>query len=320
MKIYDAYKMAIEIGRKNDPRPVSEVEIAMKEEKDAYEALSEEKKQYFDEERLWNPYTDSRFSALIEESKELEAEKFMWGIDIGTGEMLLADRLREKGKTVSAVIAHHPTGLSKVNFPEVMHMQTDMYAADGIPINVCESLMRPRLEEVTRNVMGSNFNQTTDAANLLGIPLFNIHSPADNMVQMHVDKILEDLDPRTLGDIVDRLYQEPEYAIAAKMNNPPTIIVGNKKSRCGKTISKMTGGTSGPREIYEKFALAGIGTIVGMHFPESHIEEAKKAGINLIVAGHMASDSIGINLICDEWEKEGIEVFSCSGFIRHSRN
>ncbi len=320
MKIYDAYKLAIEIGRKNDPRPVSEIEIAMKKEQEDYDALSDEKKEYFDMERLWNPYSDSRFSAMIEESKELEAERFMWGIDIGTGEMLLADRLREKGEVISAVIAHHPTGLSKVPFPGVMHMQTDMYAADGVPINVCEFLMAPRIDLVTRNVMGSNFNQSADTAELLGIPMFNIHTPADNMVQKYVDDILEELEPRTLGDIIERLYKEPEYAMAAKMNNPPTIIVGNKNSRCGKAVSKMTGGTSGPKEIYDKFAQAGVGTVVGMHFPENHVEEAKKVGINLIVAGHMASDSIGINLICDEWENEGIETFGCSGLIRHSRN
>ncbi|MFA6799765.1 MAG: hypothetical protein WCR37_01980 [Candidatus Methanomethylophilaceae archaeon] len=320
MKIYEAYKLAIEAGRKNDPRPEAEVEIAINEEKAKFESLSNEKKQLYDPERLWNPYADSRFSAMIEESKELEAERFMWGIDIGTGEMLLADRLREKGQTVSAVVAHHPTGMSKVPFPEVMRMQTDMYASEGVPINVCESLMKPRMDEVLRNVMSSNFNQSSDAATLLGIPLFNIHSPADNMVQQYMDRLLEELRPRSLGDIIDRLYKEPEIMQAAKYNNPPSIIVGSRENRCGKAVAKMTGGTSGPKEIYEKFSQAGVGTVVGMHFPENHIEEARKAGINLVVSGHMASDSIGINLICDIWEEKGIEVFGCSGLIRHSRN
>jgi len=82
----------------------------------------------------------------------------------------------------------------------------------------------------------------------------------------------------------------------------------------------MTGGTSGPKEIYEKMADAGVGTAVGMHFPEGHIEEARKNNINLVIAGHMSSDSLGINLIADAWEKEGIEVVPCSGFIRVSRN
>ncbi len=320
MKIYEAYRLAIETGMKNDPRPKEEVEAVIAEEKENYEKLSDNRKALFDQERLWNPYADSRFSAMIEESKNLEAERFMWGIDIGTGEMLLADRLREKGQKISAVVAHHPTGRSKVPFPEVMHMQTEMYYSEGVPINVAEALMKPREDEVIRNVMGANFNQSADAAELLGIPMFNVHTPADNMVQKHMDDMLRELEPKYLGDIIDRLFEEPEMIQAAKFNNPPTIIVGNKKSRCGKAIAKMTGGTSGPKEIYEKFSQAGVGTVVGMHFPESHVEEAKKAGINLIVAGHMASDSIGINLICDVWEKKGIEVFGCSGFIRHSRN
>ena len=70
----------------------------------------------------------------------------------------------------------------------------------------------------------------------------------------------------------------------------------------------------------KKLADAGVGTVVGMHFPESHYEEARKANVNLIISGHMASDSLGINLICDVWEKHGIEVFGTAGFSRFSRN
>ena len=82
---------------------------------------------------------------------------------------------------------------------------------------------------------------------------------------------------------------------------------------------KMNGGTSGPKEIYQHLAAAGIGTVVGMHFPESHLEEARKHHINMVISGHMSSDSLGINLIADEWEKKGVEVVPCSGLIRVSR-
>ena len=112
----------------------------------------------------------------------------------------------------------------------------------------------------------------------------------------------------------------PEFQISSKYNSPPKIVVGDAKNHAGKVIAKMTGGTSGPKEIYEKLSQAGVGTVVGMHFPESHIEEARKHHINMIVSGHMASDSVGVNLIADEWEKRGIEVIPCSGLIRVSRN
>ncbi|MDR0523544.1 MAG: hypothetical protein LBG62_03890 [Candidatus Methanoplasma sp.] len=320
MKVYDAYKLAIETGIRHDPRPKEEVQIVLDEAREAYEKLPEDEKALFDEERLWNPYSDSRFSWGADMAKREKAERLMWGIDIGTGEVLLADRLRERGGKVSAVVAHHPVGMSKTPFPEVMRMQADMFHGAGVPINIAEGLMKGRMDEVSRNVLGSNYNQPVDAARLLEIPMFNIHSPADNMVDERMGEIFERERPKYLEDIVKALLKEPEFAQAARYNDPPKIIVGGKKSRCGKIVAKMTGGTSGPKEIYAALAQAGVGTVVGMHFPESHVEEAKRCNVNMVVSGHMASDSLGINLICDVWEKKGIEVLGCSGFTRFSRN
>ena len=36
---------------------------------------------------------------------------------------------------------------------------------------------------------------------------------------------------------------------------------------------------------------------------------------NLIVAGHMASDSLGFNQILDAWEKQGVEIVRISGIV-----
>ena len=36
---------------------------------------------------------------------------------------------------------------------------------------------------------------------------------------------------------------------------------------------------------------------------------------NLIVAGHMASDSLGFNQILDAWEKAGLEIVRISGIV-----
>lgn len=320
MKIYDAYKLAIETGIKNDPRPKADVKKVLEDAKEEYKGLSQEKKEYFDQEKLWNPYADSRFMTDPEVAKEADAERFMWGIDIDGSEILLADRLREKGEKVSAVVGHHPIGRARTCFPEVMWMQTGMYDDAGIPINVVEGLVKPRMDEVKRNVLGSNYNRATDAAVLLKMNLFNVHSPADNMVQKYMGGMIEKADPKYVGDILDCLMTEPEFRYASKMNDPPKILAGDKKGRCGKVICKMTGGTSGPKELYEKLSIAGVGTVVGMHFPENHIEECKKHNINVVVSGHMASDSLGINLICDVWEKKGIETIGCSGFTRFSRN
>ncbi|AGI47714.1 hypothetical protein TALC_00717 [Thermoplasmatales archaeon BRNA1] len=320
MKIYDAYRLAIETGMKHDPRPRDEVELVLSKAKEAYEKTPEDEKQYFDRERLWNPYQDCRFSWGEDIAKENDAVRLMWGIDITPSELLLADRLREKGQRVDAVVAHHPLGKSRNIFPEVMWMQTDIYADCGVPINVAEGLMKPRMQDVLRGVMGDNFNRSAETAEILNIPLFNVHSAADNMVQEYLENKIKEREPQRLKDVIDLLMEEPEYQHHARLNDPPKIIVGDKEARCGGVIAKMTGGTSGPEGIYAELAKAGVGTIVGMHFPEAHIKQCREHHLNVIISGHMASDSLGVNLICDEWEKQGIEVVGFSGFHRHSRN
>ena len=320
MKIYDAYRLAIETGMKHDPRPKEEVDLVLSNAKKAYDALPEEKREFFDTESLWNPYYDCRFAWGEDIAKEADAERLMWGIDITSGELLLADRLREKGQRIDAVVAHHPTGRSRNPFPKVMSMQADIFHDCGVPINVAEGLMGPRMDEVLYNVMGSNYNQAADTARLLGIPFFNIHSAADNMVQEFLEKKVEERCPRRLEDIIDMLMEEPEYKQAARLNDPPRIIVGKKDSRCGGVIAKMTGGTSAPDGIYEELQKAGVGTVVAMHMPNSSVEVCRKCHINVVISGHMASDSLGVNLICDEWDRHGIEVFGAAGFTRFSRN
>jgi len=63
-------------------------------------------------------------------------------------------------------------------------------------------------------------------------------------------------------------------------------------------------------------AQAGIGTIIGVHMSEEHKKEAEAAHINAIVAGHMSSDSIGLNLFLNQLAKKGIKIIPCAGLIR----
>ncbi len=320
MKIYDAYRTAIEAGMKRDLRPQSEVRKILDDFKDVYDSLPEDRKELFDQERLWNPYADSRFSYGAEKAKELDAERFMWGIDITPSEILLADRLREKGQRIDAVVAHHPNGKSKTPFPEVMMQMTAMFGNMGMDPEKAHQLVKERMDQVLRNMQGFNYNQTADAARMLDIPFFNVHAPADNMVEEYMVNKMRDLQPNSLQDIIDSLYSEPEVRMAAKSNSPPIIVVGEPGNECGKVMVKMNGGTSFSKETYQALADSGVKTIVAMHYPDDHFDKAKEAGINLIISGHMASDSIGVNLICDIWEKDGIEVIPCSGFTRFSRN
>ena len=91
-------------------------------------------------------------------------------------------------------------------------------------------------------------------------------------------------------------------------------------------MSRQPGGSEGSPKLYEKMAQAGIGTVVGMHVSEEHKKEADTAHINVVIAGHISSDSLGMNLFLDELEKQarlpdgqGIEIIPFSGLTRISR-
>ena len=149
-----------------------------------------------------------------------------------------------------------------------------------------------------------------------------VHSPADNCVTSFLDKIFKEKSPRKLKDILDILLDIEEYKISKASNNAPCILSGDKNSSCGKIFVDMTGGTEGPIIAIEELAKSGIGTIVGMHLSENHLKKAKECNMNIVIAGHMASDTLGMNLIFDELENKLGEKFNyieCSGFKRITR-
>ncbi|MDP2767976.1 MAG: hypothetical protein Q8O41_11120, partial [Candidatus Methanoperedens sp.] len=61
-------------------------------------------------------------SAILFGDPGLEVKKIMVGIDIEVGDLLLADRIRQK-EGLDLVIAHHPEGKAYVGLHEVMRLQ-----------------------------------------------------------------------------------------------------------------------------------------------------------------------------------------------------
>ena len=85
-------------------------------------------------------------------------------------------------------------------------------------------------------------------------------------------------------------------------------------------VVDMTGGTEGPTEALERLAQAGVGTLVGMHYSEEHRKKAEELKLNLVIAGHISSDVIGMNLILDAIERKGdVEILCASGMVRVAR-
>jgi len=313
MLIKEIYNLSIKMGIEADFRGKEGIKKFLERKKEKYEKLSEKEKEEFDKDALENPYLDSRIYHIAQDK---EVKKVLTGIDIEPAEILIAKEI----SGIDLVIAHHPIGKGLAHLADVMDLQCDVLSFYGVPINIAESLMNERIEEVARGVNKLNHQRTVDAAKLLRVNLMNVHTPCDNLAAKFLKDLIEKKKPERIGDLINLLKEIPEYKEAMKIGAGPKIFVGAPENRCGRiTLTEITGGTEGSPKLYEKMANAGIGTVVAMHQSEEHRKEAQTANVNVVIAGHMSSDSLGVNLFLDELEKKGIEIIPCSGLIRISR-
>jgi putative NIF3 family GTP cyclohydrolase 1 type 2 len=318
MKIEKLYKKAIEVGIANDLRGKDEIRRILDDEQEKFKDLKEDDKKYYDQDRLFNPFSDSR---VLNGSPDIEVKKVMIGIDIEVGEILLAHLLnKEKGPKVDLVISHHPMGAALAQLYDVMKLQAKLLAKVGVTISVAEQLMEKRIGEIERRLMPINHAREIDAAKILGLPLMCIHTPADNCVTDYLTKLFEKNKPDKLKDLVKLLKAIPEYEKSARLQVPAKIVSGSEGSSCGKIYVDMTGGTEGSKDIFDKIAAGGVSTLVCMHLTEEHLANAKKANLNAVIAGHIASDVLGLNLLLNQVEKKEKLDFVCvSGFERIRR-
>ena len=315
MKIETLYRRAIEAGVANDPRGPEAVARLLEEEKVRAEKMSDDERAAWDPDRLFNPYADSR---LLAGDPDAEARRIMVGIDMDVSEVLLAHTLnRDRAAAIDLVVAHHPQGIALAGLADVMHVQSDMLASYGVTVSVAEQLLEKRIGEVERRLRPGNHGRAVDAARLLGLPMMCLHTPADNCVNTYLDRLFAREKPERLKDLLDLLRTVPEYRAAVGRLTGPKIVHGAEAGRCGRISVEMTGGTEGARTIYESYAAAGVSTIVSMHISEEALENAKKAHLNIVLAGHISSDTLGLNLLFDEIEKGGgLEFVGVSGFAR----
>jgi putative NIF3 family GTP cyclohydrolase 1 type 2 len=313
MKIKDIHNLAIKMGIESDFRGRKGVQKLLDAKKQKFDKLPEKEKQEFDKDALENPYLDSGVYNIAEDK---EIKRVLVGIDIGPEEILIAKELGN----IDLIIAHHPMGKGLAQLADVMELQADVYNYYGVPINVAEGLMRERISEVARGVNASNHQRTVDAAKIMKVNLMNSHTPCDNMAAKFLKDFIEAKKPERVGELVEALKEIPEYKEAMKIGVGPKIFVGSPENHCGKiALTEITGGTEGSSKLWEKIAQAGVGTVVGMHVSEEHKKEAELAHVNIVIAGHISSDSLGVNLFVDGLEKQGIEIVPCSGFTRVSR-
>ena len=236
------------------------------------------------------------------------------GIDMDNATLMAA---KEKG--YDCVVEHHGIMGRAVHIGDQMKKdQMMLMYENGVPINVAQKVIEERASLESRKMHSKNLNRQADFAKFIGMPYIGLHSPADfvgqKIVQDRMNRLMEEKGLfLTLQEVCDALKEFPEIQNAVQ---DPAIWVGHPDSYAGKVVVMFNGVTASTADVYNTFFDYGVGTLIMMHMPEdiaAKVREHNKG--NVISAGHMASDSIGMNRILDEWEKEGLEVTRIGGLV-----
>jgi len=317
MKLGEIYEFVTKRGLEKDPRSKKELKKDTNRLRAEYRKLKKSERRFFDKEKMKHPYADTR---ILYGNRKRNVRTIMTGIDIASGELLSAYLLNEKGAAIDLLMSHHPSGRALANLYHVMHLQTDVLSRLGVKEEIARSIMKERIDEVSRKLLPSNHERSVDIARLLDIPLMCVHTPADNCVTDFLKKLFDRKKPRKVSDVIGLLKSIPEYQDAMAKSVGPRLVSGKEKNKAGKIFVDMTGGTEGSKKVFARLSQAGVGTIVAMHQSEEHLKLAKSEFINVIIAGHIASDNLGLNLLLDALiKKSDLNIIPCSGFIRIKR-
>jgi hypothetical protein len=115
-----------------------------------------------------------------------------------------------------------------------------------------------------------------------------------------------------VAEVIAALQEFPEHRRSHRASG-----TFGAPDRLGSVAVAMGGYTNGGVDVRRAFFDAGIGTVLMMHFPEGDLREARDQKLpgNLVVTGHMASDSIGVNFFLDELQRLGLTITRAGGII-----
>lgn len=217
------------------------------------------------------------------------------------------------------IVTHHPIGRTAAGLPEMLLQQADNMAAYGVNPNTVRETLIMAKEKLHRDMSGGNFFREEQMAHLLGVDIVNIHTPADNAMVRFLSERLASLSGGTLGETVSMLNDLFEYREAKDRGQGPFLAAGEASMSLGRVaLSEFIGGTESDASMIRALAEAGIETILCPHFSEEYFAVAKACSLSVIYCGHLASDSMGMNILLDALVERdpSVTVLSYGGLIR----
>lgn len=228
--------------------------------------------------------------------------KVLLCVDTDPAELILARTLG-----CDAVIAHHPIGKASLNFHRVFDRHVDYMLEQGVPRNVAEEAVKRLKDRVALRNHTSIYTHTVSAAEKLNMPLVNIHLPCDELMRRTILAQLKSSVIEKVSDIKASMERIPEFRNAS---TEVQIPYGDPNSNAGRYVVVIAAGTNGGYPVAKAYFEHGISTVIYLHVNGEDLAKLKEEKVkgNLVILGHLAGDSIGLNQLADALEKEGLEV------------
>lgn len=230
-------------------------------------------------------------------------QKVMIAIDVGTAELMLARSLG-----CDAVIAHHPIGIASVNFYKVFDRHVDYMVEHGVPRRAASQAVAKLKERVETRTHANIYSDVVGAAKALKMPLVNIHQPCDEYMRQVILKAIKAGRTEYVSDIVKSVGKIPEFRKAA---TKVRVRFGRENDRAGHWALVIAAGTNGGYAVAKEYFEHGVSTVIYLHVDYGDLTKLREEKIsgNLIVLGHLAGDSIGLNGLADRLEEDmGVET------------
>lgn len=235
-------------------------------------------------------------------------------VDVSTSELILA-----KNIGCDVVIAHHPIGVSSMEFHRVFDRHTQFMIQNGVPDNEARNAVSRLKRRIQIRSHANIYKQIVDTAGILKMPLVNIHLPCDEfMRRIILEKIKDHKHHHKISDLLKLIDEIPEFNNAVSR---PIVALGSAKSNVGRIALVLAAGTNGGYPIAKLYYEHGVSTVIYLHIDPTDAAKLNDEKIrgNLVILGHLAGDSIGLNALADKIELEGVETVRM-GLISGSKN
>lgn len=212
-------------------------------------------------------------------------KKVMLTIDVTTADLMLAKNLG-----CDAVITHHPIGKTAINFYKLIDRHIDYMKENGISEHIAKMSILELKRRIELRSHTQIYSSIVDSAKILDMPLVNIHQPCDEYAKRVISQKIQNTNPNLVSELITALEEIPEFIKAETRIH--------------------AAGTNGGFQVAKSYFENGISTVLYFHIDYSDLAKLIASAIqgNLIILGHLAGDSIGMNALGKKLEDKGIQV------------